>query len=108
MPGASAWGASPERDTGSAGGGDGCAGAAVGGAARRRRPPGRLAPPDPFGYEPVLQEPSCVAEGEAARLGPEDHEEETLARTPGRHGQVVARLVGEAGLERLHAAGIVE
>jgi hypothetical protein len=80
-----------------------------GGRARGRGAAGRLvAPVQAVGDEAVLEELARVAEGEASRLRSQHDQKEALARAPGGDGQVVARLVGEPRLQRLHAAGIVE
>src|SRR5215831_14114614 len=58
--------------------------------------------------EAIPQELLGVAEGQAARLRSEHDEEEALSLTPRGDGEIVARLAGEAGLEGLHPAGILE
>src|SRR2546430_8363247 len=49
-----------------------------------------------------------VAEGQTARLRAQHDEEKALTGAPGGDGEVVARFPGEAGLEGLHAPGILE
>ena len=58
--------------------------------------------------EAVAEDGLRVAEGEAAGLGAQRDQDELLARLPGGDREVVARLAGEAGLERLHATRIAE
>src|SRR6187397_906683 len=59
-------------------------------------------------HEAEAQQALGVDEGHRARAGAQHDHEELLAVAPGRHREVVAGLVGEAGLERLHAARIAE
>src|SRR5882672_7370744 len=58
--------------------------------------------------EAVMQELLGVEEGQRARARAEHDHEELLAAAPGGHGEVVAGLLREARLERLHAARIAE
>src|SRR5688572_3502127 len=58
--------------------------------------------------EAVLEEPLGVQEGQRARSRTQHDHQELLTAAPCGHRQVVARLVGEAGLERLHPTRIVE
>src|SRR2546423_1706890 len=58
--------------------------------------------------EPVMQELLGIEEGQRARARAEHDHEELLAAAPGGHGEVVACLLREARLERLHATRIAE
>ena len=58
--------------------------------------------------EAEAQEPLGVEKRLRARPSAEHDHQELLAVAPRRHGEVVAGLVGEARLERLHAARIPE
>src|SRR5882724_1691915 len=76
---------------------------------RRRRGPARLLDRlDACLSESEAQHFLGVAEGQAARLRAQHDEEKALAGAPGGDGEVVARFPGEAGLEGLHAPGILE
>src|SRR4029453_1478628 len=75
---------------------------------RRRAARGVIADVQARGDEPVLQDLARSAEGLAARVRAQDDQEEALPGPPGGDCEVVTRLVGEAGLERLHPARVVE
>src|SRR5712692_4252786 len=76
---------------------------------RRRRGPARLLDRLDAGLgESEAQHFLGVAEGQAARLRAQHDEEKALTGAPGGDGEVVARFPREAGLESLHAPGILE
>src|SRR5262245_30849956 len=58
--------------------------------------------------EAIAKEPLGVQERERAGARAQHDHHELLSPPPGRHGEVVPGLLGEPGLEGLHAPGVVE